>query len=31
MNTSLAPTVHGGYEVMLGNVGLEGGAMVRYA
>ena len=30
LNTSLAPTVHGGYEVMLGNVGLEGGGMVRY-
>ena len=30
MNTSVAPTVHGGYEVMLGNIGLEGGGMVRY-
>lgn len=30
MNTSVAPTVHGGYELMLGNVGLEGGGMVRY-
>ena len=30
MNTSVAPTVHGGYEVMLGNIGLEGGGLVRY-
>lgn len=30
MNTSVAPTVHGGYEVLLGNVGLEGGGLVRY-
>jgi len=30
LNTSVAPTVHGGYELMLGNVGLEGGGMVRY-
>lgn len=30
MNTSVAPTVHGGYELLLGNIGLEGGGMVRY-
>jgi hypothetical protein len=30
MNTSVAPTVHGGYEVLLGNIGLEGGGLVRY-
>ena len=30
LNTSVAPTVHGGYELMLGNVGLEGGGMIRY-
>jgi hypothetical protein len=30
MNTSLAPTVHGGYELLLGNVGLEAGGLVRY-
>lgn len=30
MNTSVAPTVRGGYEVLLGNIGLEGGGLVRY-
>jgi hypothetical protein len=30
MNTSVAPTVRGGYEVLLGNLGLEGGGLVRY-
>jgi hypothetical protein len=30
LNTSFAPTFHGGYELMLGNLGLEGGGMIRY-
>jgi len=30
LNTSVAPTVHGGYELLLGNLGLEGGGMIRY-